>query len=77
VLAGSRANTDFHPLFSNFIDQVTMFWRDKRVSDVIRERAYDPSFGSIAVVRRAAMLRGSSADSMTHTLRGHRGSWFV
>ncbi len=35
--------------------QVTLFWRDKRISDVIRERAYDPSFGSIAIVRRAGL----------------------
>jgi hypothetical protein len=52
---GSRPNTDFHKLFSHFIHQVTLFWRDKRISDVIRERAYDPSFGSIAIVRRAGL----------------------
>src|SRR5262249_16809669 len=55
VPTGSRANTDFHKLFSHFIHQVTLFWRDKRISDVIRERAYDPSFGSIAIVRRAGL----------------------
>jgi hypothetical protein len=55
VPAGGRANTDFHKLFSHFIHQVTLFWRDKRISDVIRERAYDPSFGSIAIVRRAGL----------------------
>src|SRR5882724_51881 len=55
VPAGSRANTDFHKLFSHFIHQVTLFWRDKRISDVIRERSYDPSFGSIAIVRRAGL----------------------
>jgi hypothetical protein len=53
--SGSRANTDFHKLFSHFVHQVTLFWRDKRISDVIRERAYDPSFGSIAIVRRAGL----------------------
>jgi hypothetical protein len=53
--AGSRPNTDFHKLFAHFIHQVTLFWRDKRISDVIRERAYDPSFGSIAIVRRAGL----------------------
>jgi hypothetical protein len=53
--AGSRPNTEFHKLFAHFIHQVTLFWRDKRISDVIRERAYDPSFGSIAVVRRAGL----------------------
>ena len=55
VPTGSRANTDFHHMFGHFINQVTLFWRDKRISDVIRERAYDPSFGSIAIVRRAGL----------------------
>lgn len=55
VPTGSRPNTDFHKLFSHFTHQVTLFWRDKRISDVIRERAYDPSFGSIAIVRRAGL----------------------
>lgn len=52
---GARPNTDFQKLFSHFVHQVTLFWRDKRISDVIRERAYDPSFGSIAIVRRAGL----------------------
>jgi hypothetical protein len=55
VPTGSRANSDFHHLFGHFVNQVTLFWRDKRISDVIRERAYDPSFGSIAIVRRAGL----------------------
>jgi hypothetical protein len=55
VPTGSRPNTDFHKLFAHFIHQVTLFWRDKRISDVIRERAYDPSFGSIAIVRRSGL----------------------
>jgi hypothetical protein len=55
VARGARANTDFHPLFSSFNNQVALFWRDKRISDVLRERAYDPSFGSIAIVRRAGL----------------------
>jgi hypothetical protein len=55
VLPNSRANTDFHHLFNHFINQVTLYWRDKRISDVIRERAYDPSFGSVAIVRRAGL----------------------
>jgi hypothetical protein len=55
VPTGSRSNTDFHKLFAHFVHQVTLFWRDKRISDVIRERAYDPSFGSIAIVRRAGL----------------------
>jgi hypothetical protein len=52
---GARPNTDFHNLFTHFVQQVTLFWRDKRISDVMRERAYDPSFGSIAIVRRAGL----------------------
>jgi hypothetical protein len=55
VPAGGRSNPEFHNLFTHFINQVTLFWRDKRISDVIRERAQDPSFGSIAVVRRAGL----------------------
>src|ERR1700686_5397960 len=68
VPTGSRANTDYHKLFSHFVHQVTLFWRDKRISDVIRERAYDPSFGSIAIVRRAGLdLR----NNMKFTSYGH------
>jgi hypothetical protein len=52
---GAQPNAQFHPQFSHFVNQVTLFWRDKRISDVIRERAADPSFGSIAVVRRAGL----------------------
>lgn len=52
---GSRPNTDFHRLFGHFVNQVTLYWRDKRISDVIRERAYDPSFGAVAIVRRAGL----------------------
>jgi hypothetical protein len=55
VPPGSRPNTDFHRLFSHFNNQVAIFWRDKRISDVVRERAFDPSFGSVAVVRRAGL----------------------
>ena len=68
VPAGSRANTDFHMRFSHFANEVSLFWRDKRISDVIRERAYDPSFGSIAVVRRAGLdLR----NNLKFTSYGH------
>lgn len=52
---GSRTNAQFHNLFLQFVREVTNFWRDKRISDVIRERAYDPSFGSISNVRRAGL----------------------
>jgi hypothetical protein len=48
-------NRQFHELFSHFIAQVARFFRDKRISEVIRDRATDPSFGSIAIVRRAGL----------------------
>jgi hypothetical protein len=50
---GARPNRDFHKLFLHFNSQVARFFRDKRISEVIRTRATDPSFGSIAIVRRA------------------------
>ena len=53
--AGSKPNVEFHPLFTHFIREVTLFWRDKRISEVIREGATDPTFGSIATVRRAGL----------------------
>jgi hypothetical protein len=66
--SGAKPNLEFHHLFNHFINQVTLFWRDKRISDVIRERANDPSFGSIAVVRRAGLdLR----NNMKHASYGH------
>lgn len=55
VMPNSRPNSDFHGLFAHFVNQVAIFWRDKRISDVIREKAFDPSFGSIAIVRRAGL----------------------
>ncbi|MET7476260.1 hypothetical protein ABZT17_18060 [Streptomyces sp. NPDC005648] len=68
VPAGSRANSDYHGLFEHFVNQVALFHRDKRIADVVRERAYDPSFGSIAVVRRAGLdLR----NNLKFTSYGH------
>lgn len=52
---GAQSNVDFHRLFVQFNDEVARFWRDRRISEVVRERAHDPSFGSIAVVRRAGL----------------------
>jgi hypothetical protein len=68
VPRGSRENSDFHRLFSHFANQIALYWRDKRISDVIRERAWDASFGSIAVVRRSGLdLR----NNLKHTSYGH------
>jgi hypothetical protein len=60
----ARPNPEFHGLFKHFIGEVAKFWRDKRISEVIRERATDPTFGSIAIVRRAALdLRNNLKNS--------------
>ncbi len=53
--AGSKPNREFQTLFVHFMTQVAQFFRDKRISEVIRPRETDPSFGSIAVVRRAGL----------------------
>lgn len=53
--SGAMPNRQFHGLFSQFVGQVARFFRDKRISEVVRERANDPSFGSIAIVRRAGL----------------------
>jgi hypothetical protein len=61
---GARANPEFHPLFQHFIAETAKYWRDKRISEVIRERATDPTFGSIAIVRRAGLdLRNNMKNS--------------
>ncbi|HWW60395.1 MAG TPA: hypothetical protein VN181_03415 [Thermoanaerobaculia bacterium] len=66
--AGAKPNRDFHHLFTHFMRETSLFWRDKRVSEVIRERASDPSFGSIATVRRAGLdLR----NNLKFTSYGH------
>jgi hypothetical protein len=65
---GAQPNHDFHNLFVHFMTEVAQFFRDKRISEVIRPRATDPSFGSIAVVRRAGLdLR----NNLKHASYGH------
>jgi hypothetical protein len=60
----ARSNDEFHGLFRHFIGETAKFWRDKRISEVIRERATDPTFGSIAIVRRAGLdLRNNLKNS--------------
>lgn len=53
--AGAQPNRDFHPLFVQFMTQVAQFFRDKRISELFRPQMADPSFGSVAVVRRAGL----------------------
>jgi hypothetical protein len=60
----ARPNPEFHGLFTHFVAEAAKFWRDKRISEVIRERATDPTFGSVAIVRRAALdLRNNVKNS--------------
>jgi len=63
---GAKANHQFHALFVNFMTQVAEFFRDKRISSVIRQNADDPSFGSIAVVRRAGLDLRNNLDSASY-----------
>src|SRR5436190_12252370 len=61
---GARSNPEFHGLFQHFIGETAKYWRDKRISEVIRERAQDPTFGSVAIVRRAGLdLRNNLKNS--------------
>ena len=63
-IPAARPNTMFDGLFRHFISETAKYWRDKRISEVIRERAHDPTFGSIAIVRRAALdLRNNLKNS--------------
>ncbi len=61
---GARANPEFHGLFTHFISETAKFWRDKRISEVIRQNATDPTFGSMAIVRRTGLdLRNNLKNS--------------
>jgi hypothetical protein len=60
----ARSNPEFHGLFSHFIAETAKYWRDRRISEVIRQNANDPTFGSIAIVRRAGLdLRNNLKNS--------------
>jgi hypothetical protein len=54
---GARANHLFHSLFSQFNLRVAQLFRDKRIAETFRPGAgpADPSFGSIAMARRAGL----------------------
>lgn len=52
---GAQPNGEFHALFTTFIREVAKYWRDKRVSEVIRTSPNEPTFGSTAKVRRAGL----------------------
>ncbi len=52
---GSKPNAMFHTLFTKFTNQVSQFFQDKRVSEVIRPDGRTVTYGSQAVVRRAGL----------------------
>ena len=62
---GSKPNTSFHGLFVNYNTRVARFFRDQRISEVVRPDGRSLTFGSVAVVRRAGLdlrnnLKGAS-----------------
>lgn len=62
LAADSLVNRDFHKLLLNFVTAVTRFYRDQRISEVIRKGAagVQPSFGSLETVKKAGIdLRNS------------------
>jgi hypothetical protein len=65
---GAVPNREFHTLLVNYMTQVARYFRDKRISEVIRPNADRATFGSIAVVRRAGLdLR----NNLKHASYGH------
>jgi hypothetical protein len=47
-----------------FISETAKYWRDKRISEAIRQNAPDPTFGSVAIVRRSGLdLRNNLKNS--------------
>lgn len=52
---GAPPNQIFHGLFTKFTNQVSQFFQDKRVSEVIRPSGRTNTYGSQAVVRRAGL----------------------
>ena len=65
---GAEANRTFHRLLVHFMSQVAHYFRDKRVSEVIRPGSDRGTFGSVAVVRRSGLdLR----DNLKHASYGH------
>ncbi len=63
--AGAKPNQEFQTHLVNFMTQVARYYRDKRISEVIRPQSDRSSYGSVAVVRRAGLdlrnnLKGAS-----------------
>jgi hypothetical protein len=65
---GAQPNRKFHGSFVGFMDEVSKFFRDKRVAEVVRTNANDPSFANIARVRRAGL---ALRNNLKHASYGH------
>jgi hypothetical protein len=63
---GAQPNRKFHGLLSAFMNEVSNFWRDKRVAEVVRARANDPSFANIARVRRAGLTMRNNLKNASY-----------
>ena len=60
----------FHPLFTQFTQQVSKFFQDKRVSEVIRPDGRTGTYGSQAVVRRSGLDQRHNLKQVSY---GHIG----
>lgn len=63
---GAKPNRAFHNLFIHFMNQVARYFRDKRISEVIRPQSDRYSFGSVAVVRRAGLDLRNNVKSASY-----------
>lgn len=64
--AGSKPNHAFHSHLTGFMQQVSQYFRDKRISEVVRTNASDPSYGSIASVRRRGLDLRNNVKSASY-----------
>lgn len=65
---GAQPNRRFHGLFFHFMNEVSKFFRDKRVAEVVRTNALDPSFANIARVQRSGL---NLRDNLKNASYGH------
>lgn len=63
---GSKPNDAFHNHLVGFMQEVSQYFRDKRVSEVVRSNPNDPSFGSIASVRRKGLDLRSNVKAASY-----------
>ena len=64
--AAARPNAEFHRLFTSFCNVTAQYYRDQRVSEVIRTGGGPVTFGSVAVVRRAGLDLRNNLKNATY-----------